>query len=107
MLFEQRTYTLRPQSMGEYLRLYESRALDVLAPIRPKMLGFFASEVGQLNQVVSLWGYESYEERARLRNEAYERVKRPEFADFPGQVVPLLQHMESRLMNAAPFSPMR
>jgi hypothetical protein len=106
-MFELRTYTLQPQKLPEYLRLYEGRALEVLEPIRPHLVGFFATEAGALNQVVSLWRYDSFEQRMRLRGEAYRRAERLEFADFPGQIAPLLQSMESKLLVAAPFSPLK
>ena len=106
-MFELRTYTLRPQRLAEYLKLYEERALDALAPIRPHLVGFFASEAGPLNQVVSLWRYDSFEQRRRLREEAYRRVAQPPFADFPAQVTPLLQDMENKLLLPARFSPLQ
>lgn len=32
-----------------------------------RLLGYFITEIGELNAVVHLWGYDSFEERARRR----------------------------------------
>ena len=56
---------------------------------------------------MSLWRYDSFEQRRRLREEAYRRVAQPPFADFPAQVTPLLQDMENKLLLPARFSPLQ
>src|SRR6266511_400299 len=65
MIYEIRTYTLRPGSVPEYLtRFAESY------PIRAKyspMYGMWSTEIGPLNQIVHIWAYENLQQRADTR----------------------------------------
>ena len=67
MIYELRTYTCIPGSQA----IVASNAATVAREIRGddygKLEGYWLSEVGTLNQVVHLWSYSSFDERARLR----------------------------------------
>ena len=79
MLFELRTYNLKPGAVAEY----ESRFAKGL-PTRLKyspLVGFWHTEIGPLNQVLYLWRYESLQERADARAAA---AKDPSGAWPPG-----------------------
>ena len=69
MIVEQRTYTLRPGTAPEFLRIYEEHGLPVQLPILGTLVGYYSTEFGPLNQVIHMWGYESFEDRARRRAE--------------------------------------
>ncbi|HZT05846.1 MAG TPA: NIPSNAP family protein [Chloroflexota bacterium] len=65
MIFEIRTYNLRPGAVAEY----ESR-FGAAYPSREgysRLYGFWHTEIGPLNQVVHIWPYESLQHRADVR----------------------------------------
>lgn len=68
MIYEFRTYTLRPGTLPEFLKRFG----DAL-PKREdfsKLAAFWYTDVGPLNQVIHVWPYENSLERARIRADA-------------------------------------
>jgi len=97
MIVEMRTYRLKPRSLAEV----EKRFGDAL-PARVKLSplgGFWHTEVGTLNQIIHMWPYENAAERERIRAEAVKsKVWPPAVGEF-------IEHMESKILLPAPFSP--
>ena len=52
MIVEMRTYTLVPGTTGTYFELYEREGLAAQREHLGEMLGYYATEVGHVNQVV-------------------------------------------------------
>lgn len=104
MIIDQRTYTLYPQALPEFYRIYEAEGLPVQTRILGRLLGFFHTEFGPLNQIVHMWGYDSFEERQRRRAELFQDKQ---WLAYMPKVRPLVQHMENKLLLPAPFSPIR
>lgn len=100
MIVEQRSYTLRAGSVSEYFSLYRAEGLEVQLRILGRMVGYYASEIGELNQVVHLWAFEDLgerqERRAKLRSD-------PEFQVYVGKILPLLVKQTSQILVPAPF----
>src|SRR5258708_11026829 len=69
VIVEERTYTLHPGKTPEYLRLYQSEGMAIQTKILGRMVGYFTTEIGPLNQIVHMWGYDSFEERSKRRAE--------------------------------------
>lgn len=67
MIYELRTYTLQPGTLGPYLKLAVEVGRRVRGDRYGKLEGYWSTEFGTLNQVVHLWSYADLEERARLR----------------------------------------
>ena len=63
------------------------------------MLGFYTSDIGTLNQVVHMWGYDSHAERDRRR--ALLAIA-SEWRAFVPKVLPLIRDMENRILVPAP-----
>ena len=63
MVYEERIYTIRPGKMAEYLRNYEELGLPIQLEVIGNLIGFFRTEVGGLNKVVHIWGYDSLDDR--------------------------------------------
>jgi hypothetical protein len=59
MIVEERTYTVKPGSVATYYRDYDPRGLEIQARILGNLIGYFHTEIGELNQLVHLWGYDS------------------------------------------------
>lgn len=100
MLVEQRTYITHPGKWRDYLALYEAEGLEPQKRILGRMVGYYTSEIGALNQIVHMWAYESLEERA-VRRMAL--VEDPQFRAYVVKMLPMLQTQESRILRPAPF----
>jgi hypothetical protein len=102
MIVEERIYTLHAGQAPEYLRLYEAEGLEIQRAILGRMVGYFSTEVGPLNQIVHLWAYrdlgERTERRARLGAD-------PGWQRYVKRIRPLIAHQENKLLVPAPFSP--
>nr|MCH9673264.1 NIPSNAP family protein [Gammaproteobacteria bacterium] len=65
MIYEFRTYTLKPRSLGEFLKRF-GEALPKRQTFSP-LAAFWHTEIGPLNQVLHVWAYESIEQRNDAR----------------------------------------
>jgi len=95
MIYEVRTYTLKPGSVPEV----EKRFAEVL-PHREKYsrLGaFWHTELGPLNQIIHVWPYENLQHRMEARTQA---MKDP---NWPPKVGEFILDMESEIFVPAPF----
>jgi hypothetical protein len=104
MYFEMRTYTLRPGKLGDYIRLFKEVGLPIIAQYA-SLVGYWHTEIGELNQIVHIWSYESLDDRAQKRAALY---RDPAWqADFLPQAVPMLEKQETKILLPAEFSPIR
>jgi hypothetical protein len=102
MFVEQRTYTLLPGTQGEWLENYEKYGLKIQTEILGRLVGYFTTEFGALNQVVHMWAYETFEDRAERRKKLFQN---PVWLEFLPKVRPLLVNQESKILLPAAFSP--
>ena len=103
MIVEKRTYTFHPGKVPEFLALYEAEGLALHTKYLP-LLGYFVSDIGTLNQVVTLWGYQSMAERDDLRAKLYAD---PAWIAFGPKTTPFIQTMETIILKPTSFSPIR
>ncbi len=104
MIVEKRTYTLKPGAMHEFLKTYEAEGLAVQSEALGRLLGYFVSEVGGLNQVVQLWGFESFEDRQRRRAAL---ATSAEWKTFLGKAVGMVVAQQNELLIPTSFSPIK
>lgn len=90
-----RTYQLRPRSLPEVLKRW-SEALPARVKLSP-LGGFWYTDVGPLNQIIHIWPYTDLHERQRV---IAERI-----AGWPPKTAEFIEHMDSKLLLPAPFSP--
>jgi len=102
MLVEERTYTLHPGKTAEYLKAYEAVGLEVQRAILGNLIGYFTTEIGTLNQIVHLWGYESMADREDRRRKLLED---PVWCEYVKTIRPLVMHQENRILVPTSFSP--
>jgi len=100
MLVEERIYTLYTGKLAEYFRIYEAEGLPVQQQYLGRMLGYYQTEIGPLNQVIHMWGYDSFEDRMKRRTAM--RAD-PRWAPYLQKIQPLFQHQECKLLLPAPF----
>jgi len=102
MIVEERIYTLHPGTIGEYLKLYEQEGLAIQKPILGNMVGYFHTEAGPLNQIIHMWGYDSFEDRMARRAKLQAD---PGWKAYVAKIVPFIRTQENKLLIPAPFSP--
>ncbi len=102
MIVEQRTYTLKPMSVGEFLKRYQEEGLDIQRPILGTLVGYFSTEFGPLNQVVHLWAFDDFADRDRRRATL---KADPRWGKYLASIGQYLVAQESRILIPAPFSP--
>ncbi len=104
MIYEMRTYDVKPGMLNIYLKLFNDVGMPERKP-HNNLIGFWFTEFGSLNQVVHIWKYDSLEQRAALRAEL---MKNPKWAqDFLPAATPMLDRMSSVILNPAAFSPLQ
>ena len=98
MLYELRTYTVKPGTVGDMVKAASTVSRDIRKDDFGKLEGYWITEIGPLNQVMHMWSYSDYEERARLRAEL---AKNPRWGgEYLPLIRPLLLRQEVRLLNA-------
>ena len=102
MIVEERIYTLKPNSAPQFLSLYEEEGLAIQVPILGRLVGYFSTEIGNLNQVIHMWAYKDLAERAERRENLWASKPWNKYAAKNG--VHLL-NQENRILIPAPFSP--
>ncbi|TWT03142.1 NIPSNAP family protein [Reyranella sp. CPCC 100927] len=102
MIFEHRTYTVAHGQMEDYLARYEAHGLPVQQKHLGRLLGFFVSEIGPLNQVVHIWVYDSLADRER-RRAAMESD--PDWTAFKKRNRGTFVAQDVKVMVGAPFCP--
>jgi hypothetical protein len=105
MIYELRTYTVKPGTLGDMVKAASTVSRDIRGNDYGKLEGYWSSEIGPLNQVMHLWSYGDFAERARLRAEL---AKNPRWtSEYTPLIYPLLMRQDVRLLNAikAPVAP--
>src|SRR5262249_4767980 len=97
MIYEVRTYTLRPGTLAGFEERYEKR----LPPREKhsKLGAFWHTEFGPLNQVIHVYPYDDPQHRTRVRTAMAQDAERnalPGGAEF-------VVEQEAEIMNPAPF----
>jgi hypothetical protein len=104
VIVEERTYHVFTGKLPEVIRLYAEEGTQVQQEHLGNLIGAFTVDVGDLSSIVQLWGYDSYDERARRRAalQGDERWKA-----FVGKLQPLLHTQRNRILLPTAFSPIR
>lgn len=99
MIYEMRTYTLKPRSV----EIVEKIIAEVL-PHRlkySKLIGFWHTDIGPLNQVIHIWEYKDLAHREQVRAEV---SKDP---NWPPKIAEYVVSQESKILAPAAFSPIK
>ena len=96
MIYEVRTYDLKPGSVPQ-----AEEAFAEALPYREKyspIAAFWHTDIGPLNQIIHVWGYESLEERAKVREAASKE------ANWPPKITSgNILNMNAEIWQPAPF----
>jgi hypothetical protein len=97
---EQRLYTFAPGKGAEFDRLYQAEARAVQEHHLGAPIGYFYSEIGPLNQVTTLWAYESLNDRVERRERLFND---PVWIAFLHKARALVVTQETRILKPATF----
>jgi hypothetical protein len=97
MIYEMRTYRLRPGTLAEVERRF-ARAYRHRRAYSP-LAACWHTEIGRLDEIVHVWPYADLSERARVRAAAYADPQ------WPPRIQPFLVHMRSEILVPLPFVP--
>ena len=103
MVYDLRMYTLKPGGIPEYIAAVKEIALPIRQKYGVKLAGWYYSEVGELNQVVHIWGFRDYEHMAEAK------AKVAADPDWTGKYVPrvrpLIVAQKTYVMLSPDFAP--
>ena len=98
MIYELRTYNLKPGMLGDMIKAASTVSRDIRGDNYGKLEGYWSTEIGPLNQVMHMWSYSDLNERAKLRDEL---ARNPRWtAEYVPLIDPLLLQQQVRLLNA-------
>ncbi len=100
MLVEQRIYTLHPGTVRQYFSLYETHGLAIQQRMLGRLVGYYSSEIGALNQVVHMWAFTDLVERQQRRADL---LADGDFRRYVEKILPLLVNQTSQILLPAPF----
>jgi hypothetical protein len=104
VILDERTYTIKPDQVREYLRLYVEEGMALQVSHLGDLIGWFTTDSGVVNQVVHMWRYQDAGDRER-RRAAMEAD--PAWQAFRAKTSHCVTEMRSRILRPTAFSPMR
>ncbi|MBN9045606.1 MAG: NIPSNAP family protein [Rhizobiales bacterium] len=104
MIVEERIYRIRSGRLQEYLGLVREEGLAIQQPVLGNLLGYFVTEIGALNHVVHMWGYDSLDDRAIRRQRLAEDSR---WKAFTPRLSACIETMENRILRPTDFSPLK
>ena len=96
MLIEHRTYTTRTEHMRAFAERYVAEGLPIQRPVLGDLMGMFSTEVGPQEQVILIWRYLDFADRAARRARLHEI---PEWKAFVRSTAHMVVAHENRLLN--------
>jgi|TARA_B100000959_G_scaffold40553_4_gene40196 hypothetical protein len=103
LIYDMRIYDLKPGSVPEYMSAVEEVALRIRQDYGIKLAGWYYSDIGPLNRIVHIWGYQNYThfEESRIKVRSDPRWDR----DYLPRVKNLILAQQDMIMNGANFFP--
>jgi hypothetical protein len=104
-LYELRTYTLHVGKMAEAVKLYQEIGFPALQKggQDKKLVGYFQSDTGTINQLVHLWKFDDDADRRAHWAAVY--ANKDFVEGFASKFRPLLMTQEVKLLHPAPWGP--
>ncbi|MEN9560215.1 MAG: hypothetical protein RLZZ502_1426 [Pseudomonadota bacterium] len=98
---DHRTYTIKFGHMAQYVAMYQEYGYPCQVQYLGQPIGWYTStDIGMLNQVVHLWGYDSLQERAEKRARMKED---PRWKVFLEKILPLIITQENKILSQPGF----
>ncbi|QMV16246.1 NIPSNAP family protein [Vibrio spartinae] len=104
MIFEMRTYTIKIGQLNNYINHFETIGMPIISKYAT-LVGYWHTEIGELNQVIHIWSYHDLNERSQKRIELYKDSEW--LTEFIPEAMNMLEKQESKILSAANFSPIK
>ncbi|MDF0661654.1 MULTISPECIES: NIPSNAP family protein [unclassified Rhizobium] len=104
MILEERDYRIRAGYVADFLEKYQTLGLQVQREHLGEPHGFFVSDIGELNRVVSMWRYADMTERAERRSKMLTDHRWP---GYLASIKGLIDVQTIRILTPTAFSPLR
>lgn len=101
MYVEIRTYRLKNGTVPAYLAAV-AEGIEIQRRHLGTLLGYYASEIGPINQIVHIWAFGSLDDREARRGRLNAD---PEWQAFLPRIRDLIEVAETKIMKPAGFSP--
>jgi len=103
MIYDFRVYTLNPGATPDYMAGVREWGLPIRQRQGVTLSGWYHSDIGDLNQVVHIWGFDDLKHMKEAKAAVYADP------DWAGKYLPrnhgLIQAQKTYLMNAPSFAP--
>ena len=103
MFYEMRTYRLRNGAVPAYLEAVGDEGVAIQKEHLVRLIGYFFSEIGPINEIVHIWAYASLDDRERRRAAL---AADPRWQAFLPKIRNLIEAAENKIMKPASFSPL-
>ena len=103
MIYEMRTYRMRVGGVPAYLKLVAEEGIAVQKGHLGRLVGYFSSEIGPLNEIVHIWAYADLADRAERRARL---AADPRWQEFSPKIQALIETMENKILLPTAFSPL-
>ena len=103
MIYDVRIYDLKPGTVDEYMAAVRDVGLPGRESHGIKLAGWYYTEIGTLNQVIHIWGYQDIEDmETKMRAVSAD----PRWVtDYLPRVLPLLANQKNQVMHPSDFCP--
>ncbi|KAI8491165.1 negative regulation of ATP citrate synthase [Branchiostoma belcheri] len=99
-LYELRTYSIRPDCFGDFLKLSDQKMHMRME--HSKLIGYWRTELGGINEVVHIWEYDNFSHRAAVRQAL---AADPEWVGkYFSKILPMLVKQENVVMHLMPWA---
>jgi len=102
LIVDFRTYTLSVGSVPKFLDLFENIGLPIQKEILGNFLAMFKHEFGNTNEIIHMWGYESFQDREKRRLDC---AKNEKFIEYVKEARQYIIKQEVKLLIPTPSSP--
>lgn len=103
MIYDVRIYDLKPGKVNEYMAAVKEVGLPVRVSHGVNLAGWYYTEIGNLNQVIHIWGYQDIED-FETKFDAVRSDPRW-INDYIPRVRPLIASQRNQIMHGAEFFP--
>jgi hypothetical protein len=102
MIVDHRTYELLPGRLRDFLAVYEKEGFPVQTRHLGQPLAYYTTEVGNVNEIVHIWGYVDMADRAKRRAAM---AADPAWQAYLQKSREFLKTMNNKILVPTSFSP--
>lgn len=104
MIYEERDYHIKPGRLAAFVACYRDYGVELQKKYLGTFVCYFTTEIGELNHVVALWGFNSLDERAAMRKAM---LADPAWQEYLARVDGMIDRQTTRILTPTDFSPLQ